>query len=141
MPLVRIEIRRGRSPEEKRALLDAVHAAIREALATPAWDRNQRLCYHPRNVLTDGRRLTAVLDWTNARLGDPRADVARTFTILRLHPRPPAPAAPLAALEALIMHALLAGWQRGYRQVAGDLPPAPGGRRDAHDRPTRAAPA
>lgn len=46
MPVVRIDVRRGRSPAEKRALLDAVHATVREALATPAWDRNQRLCEH-----------------------------------------------------------------------------------------------
>ena len=33
-------------PAEKRALLDGVHAAIREALQTPEWDRTQRLHEH-----------------------------------------------------------------------------------------------
>lgn len=43
MPLVRISVRRGRSPAEKRALLDAVHAALVEALKISDHDRNQRL--------------------------------------------------------------------------------------------------
>jgi aminoglycoside phosphotransferase (APT) family kinase protein len=48
------------------------------------------LDYHPLNVLTDGRQITAVLDWANARVGDPRADVARTYTILMVEPYIPA---------------------------------------------------
>jgi aminoglycoside phosphotransferase len=47
------------------------------------------LDYHPLNVLTDGERITAVLDWTNAAAGDPRTDLARTFSILRLEARHP----------------------------------------------------
>lgn len=42
------------------------------------------LDFHPLNLLTDGQRVTAVLDWTNARAGDPRADLARSISILRL---------------------------------------------------------
>src|SRR5438132_39917 len=38
------------------------------------------LDYHLLNVMTDRSRVTGVLDWTNARAGDPRADLARTFT-------------------------------------------------------------
>ncbi|MBI3975345.1 MAG: tautomerase family protein [Armatimonadetes bacterium] len=43
MPLVRISVRKGRSPSEKRALLDAVHSALVEAFHIPDSDRNQRL--------------------------------------------------------------------------------------------------
>ena len=43
MPLVRIEVRAGRSPSAKKALLDAVHAALVEALQIPGDDRTQRL--------------------------------------------------------------------------------------------------
>lgn len=43
MPLVRIEVIEGRTAEEKRALLAAVHAALVEALRVPDWDRTQRL--------------------------------------------------------------------------------------------------
>lgn len=43
MPLVRVEVRAGLSAPEKRALLDAVHAALVEALKIPDDDRTQRL--------------------------------------------------------------------------------------------------
>ncbi|MGH7324945.1 MAG: tautomerase family protein [Candidatus Rokuibacteriota bacterium] len=43
MPDVKIDVRRGWSPGEKKALLEAVHAAMRESLRIPEWDRNQRL--------------------------------------------------------------------------------------------------
>lgn len=44
------------------------------------------LDYHPRNVLTDGKQITGIVDWTNAHAGDPRADVARTASILHVNP-------------------------------------------------------
>ena len=46
MPLVRIEVRRSREPEEKRAVCDAVHAAMREALLIPEHDRHIRYIEH-----------------------------------------------------------------------------------------------
>jgi phenylpyruvate tautomerase PptA (4-oxalocrotonate tautomerase family) len=46
VPLVRIEVRRGRSPVEKKALLEGVHSALVEALKIPDDDRTQRLCEH-----------------------------------------------------------------------------------------------
>ena len=49
-------------------------------------DRLLHLDFHPLNVLGERDQLTAVLDWTNAHAGDPRADFARTVTILRLSP-------------------------------------------------------
>ena len=42
------------------------------------------LDYHPLNVMTDGERITGVLDWTTRAPVTPRADYARTLTILRL---------------------------------------------------------
>jgi len=70
------------------------------------------LDYHPLNVLTDGRTVTAVLDWANTAIGDPRADLARTVTILRLAPTPPGTPAPLV----LALRGLLEGaWRSGYR--------------------------
>ncbi len=47
MPNVLIEIRQGRSPGEKRALLDAVHLALVEALKIPDHDRTQRVREYP----------------------------------------------------------------------------------------------
>jgi phenylpyruvate tautomerase PptA (4-oxalocrotonate tautomerase family) len=46
MPLVRIEILKGRSAEEKQRLLDAVHAALVEAFGIPDDDRMQRIVEH-----------------------------------------------------------------------------------------------
>jgi phenylpyruvate tautomerase PptA (4-oxalocrotonate tautomerase family) len=46
MPLVRIEVRRSREPEEKRAICDAVHAAMKAALLIPEHDRHIRYIEH-----------------------------------------------------------------------------------------------
>ena len=43
MPLVKIEIRTGKSIEYKKALLDGVHQALVQALKIPDIDRKQRL--------------------------------------------------------------------------------------------------
>ncbi len=43
MPLVRIEIRAGKSKEYKKALLDGVHQALLQSIKIPDWDRTQRL--------------------------------------------------------------------------------------------------
>lgn len=43
MPLVSISIQKGRTADEKRALLDAVHSSLVEALKIPDYDRNQRI--------------------------------------------------------------------------------------------------
>jgi aminoglycoside phosphotransferase (APT) family kinase protein len=46
------------------------------------------LDYHPLNVLVEASEVSAVLDWANARAGDPRADLARTSSILHFAPIP-----------------------------------------------------
>ncbi len=73
--------------------------------------------YHPLNVLVTRGAVSAVLDWANARAGDPRADLARTASILQF--------APLDArwppLERVVRRLLIAGWRRGYREVAGPV--------------------
>ena len=46
MPLVRIEILKGRSRAEKEAVLEGVHAALMEALKIPGNDRTQRIIEH-----------------------------------------------------------------------------------------------
>ena len=46
MPIVHIDILRGRPAAEKRAILDGVHAALVEAFAIPDGDRNQILAEH-----------------------------------------------------------------------------------------------
>jgi aminoglycoside phosphotransferase (APT) family kinase protein len=74
------------------------------------------LDFHPMNVMLSGARPTAILDWAYASAGDPRADLARTVSILRLAPTPPE----IPQILTLMFRRLLElGWRRGYEQVAG----------------------
>ncbi|GHO85851.1 phosphotransferase family protein [Dictyobacter formicarum] len=74
------------------------------------------LDYHLRNVLTDGKQITGIVDWTNARAGDPRADAARTISILRVDPLV---RKPLIQWLALSIFAL--AWRIGYQRAGGSL--------------------
>lgn len=99
----------------------AIAAAVRaRGVAT---DRLVHLDYHPLNVLTQGSRVTAVLDWVNAAAGDPRVDLAQTATLLTVAPVPAGTPRPI--LRAL-RGALRRAWWQGYTGVAGPvrLPPA-----------------
>jgi 4-oxalocrotonate tautomerase len=51
MPLVRISIRQGTSPEYRQAIADGVHRAMVEALAVPEDDRFQLISEHDKNDL------------------------------------------------------------------------------------------
>jgi phenylpyruvate tautomerase PptA (4-oxalocrotonate tautomerase family) len=46
MPNVRIEVRRGWVGARRGAVIDAVHAAMVEAIRIPVWDRTLRLVEH-----------------------------------------------------------------------------------------------
>ena len=46
MPIAHIHVRQGRSPAEKKQILDAVHAALVEAFGIPDRDRHQILHEH-----------------------------------------------------------------------------------------------
>jgi aminoglycoside phosphotransferase (APT) family kinase protein len=70
--------------------------------------------YHPLNVLTHGGTITAVLDWGNTHVGDPRADLARTLAILELAPLPDPEAVEIVKLFEF-------GWRQGYAQIAGEF--------------------
>jgi aminoglycoside phosphotransferase (APT) family kinase protein len=89
----------------------ALAARLRET--DPYEDSLVHLDYHPLNVMTDGKRITGVLDWTNARAGDPRADYARTLTILRLDSGAASP------LVLAVLRLFEAGWRSGYRRITG----------------------
>lgn len=72
---------------------------------------------HPMNVLAESGHVTAVLDWANARTGDPRADLARTASILQFGPLGAGP----ALVSRVVRRAFEAGWRRGYRAHAGTV--------------------
>jgi 4-oxalocrotonate tautomerase len=46
MPFVRIELRKGRTAEQRRAISDAVHASMVEAIKVPPLDRFQVVTEH-----------------------------------------------------------------------------------------------
>ncbi len=74
------------------------------------------LDYHPLNVMASGGQISGVLDWANAAAGDPRADFARTYTILRVEPHAPDGGSLLwNAGRRLFERA----WRWGYGRVAG----------------------
>jgi aminoglycoside phosphotransferase (APT) family kinase protein len=73
------------------------------------------LDYHPANVLVVRGRVSAVLDWANARAGDRRADLARTAAILRFGPLAERPSTVMTSAR----RAFIAGWRHGYRGLAG----------------------
>jgi aminoglycoside phosphotransferase (APT) family kinase protein len=94
----------------------ALHARLR-ALTAESASALLHLDYHPLNIMTDGNRITGVLDWANVAVGDPRVDVARTVAILRLAPTPPG--ATPAVLTFGSRRVLEAAWRSGYQTVAG----------------------
>lgn len=79
-------------------------------------NRLLHLDYHPLNVLTDGHRITGVLDWQNARAGEPYADAARTLSILRVDA-----VRRLSFLERAILRVFELGWRHGYEQQGASL--------------------
>lgn len=48
MPLVRIDMVKGKSPEYKKTVLDVVHEGLIEAFGIEDWDRFQRIVEIPR---------------------------------------------------------------------------------------------
>jgi aminoglycoside phosphotransferase (APT) family kinase protein len=97
---------------------DALRDCLRAAARYP--DVLLHLDFHAMNVLVADGRVSAVLDWANARIGDPRADLARTASILRFAPLAPGVPRPLESM-VLRRSAFIAGWRRGYREVAGPI--------------------
>jgi aminoglycoside phosphotransferase (APT) family kinase protein len=95
---------------------DALRARLTQ-LATSR-PRLLHLDYHPLNVLVDGDQITAVLDWANARGGDPRADLARTASILHFAPLPDTvPAKQASAFR----RTCIAAWRTGYRETGASV--------------------
>ncbi len=60
MPLVRISVRKGKSPEYLAAVGEAVHRAMVEAIAIPADDRFQIFTEHPAEGLVCDRRYLGI---------------------------------------------------------------------------------
>jgi phenylpyruvate tautomerase PptA (4-oxalocrotonate tautomerase family) len=72
MPLVRIEIEKGKSPEYKKAILDGVHQALVETIKIPDHDRRQRLYELDAESFEHSCR---IVDLLGGNLGIPRNDI------------------------------------------------------------------
>lgn len=98
----------------------AADAELADRLRCDAGQARQllHLDYHPLNVMSAAGALTGVLDWANARLGDPRADVARTYTILAVEPHRPGRE---PRWYGLARHLLAQCYLAGYQASAGRL--------------------
>jgi aminoglycoside phosphotransferase (APT) family kinase protein len=78
-----------------------------------------RLChgdFHPGNILLAVDE-PVLIDWTNARRGDPMADVARTRMMLRLGETPPGTSVVLRALARVGRSLLVTLYLRSYRRA------------------------
>jgi aminoglycoside phosphotransferase (APT) family kinase protein len=80
-------------------------------------ERLLHLDYHPLNVMTDGREITGVLDWANAGIGDPRADLARTLTVLEFA----GVATKAGRFRRSLLRLLELAFLSGYGRVAGPI--------------------
>ena len=47
MPLVRVDMIKGKSPEYKKTVLDCIHAGLMESIGIEDWDRFQRIVEIP----------------------------------------------------------------------------------------------
>lgn len=84
MPLVHIDIRKGHSPEYKRAILDGVHAALVEAFKIPDDDRNQILREHAAENL-EGRGASPTFVSITAFAGRSREAKRALFAAIARH--------------------------------------------------------
>lgn len=74
------------------------------------------LDYHLRNVMSDESGITGVIDWANTQAGDPRADFARTYSILRIDPwHPEGDDEHWLSLREQLTNA----WRAGYESAGG----------------------
>jgi aminoglycoside phosphotransferase (APT) family kinase protein len=71
--------------------------------------------FHPGNVLVANGSVTGVIDWSNAGLGEPAADVATTRVVLTMGPLP-APALVRRSIDA-IRRWLVWRYSRAYRCI------------------------
>ena len=81
-------------------------------------DRFLHLDFHPANVLVNDGEMSGLIDWTNARRGDPRFDLARTWVILRVLPGLDQDT---KAQSIPVVRLFVRGWHRAYRAEHGPV--------------------
>ncbi len=95
---------------------DVAAAALKLLEGLPDSDRLCHGDFHPANVLVDASG-PVTIDWTNARRGNPDADVARTLVTLRLG-APPSWTPVVLRVMALVGRSILtSAYLRSYRRL------------------------
>jgi aminoglycoside phosphotransferase (APT) family kinase protein len=103
----------GRIPEEYRKIATYI------LTLNPSSNSIIHLDFHPLNIISDGSKITGIVDWSGACLGDIRADLARTeITILTA----PIPQSPMHAVLNFARRIFLKAWRYGYTKIAGSIP-------------------
>lgn len=111
-PAVEAAITRATMP----AVLREFALALLERL--PDGDRLCHLDFHPGNLLRTGTGDPAVIDWANARAGDPLADLARSIVILSTGELPPGTPLYLRVLSRAARSLLLRSYLGAYAGAA-----------------------
>jgi Ser/Thr protein kinase RdoA (MazF antagonist) len=118
-PLPRLKEKLAETLGEVREALGA--DAERTAATLDLLPDGDRVChydFHPENVLGEGPDARAI-DWNNAALGDPVADVARTLVILRSPHFPPGVPVTARALVMGLKRWLARAYEAEYRRRFG----------------------
>jgi aminoglycoside phosphotransferase (APT) family kinase protein len=85
----------------------------------PSSDSIIHLDFHPLNIISDGSKITGIIDFSGACLGDIRADLARTEVTILTAPIPPSP---IHAILDFARRIFLKAWRYGYTKTAGAIP-------------------
>lgn len=105
--------------DASKELLGLRHSRLMKALdALPSGDAVCHGDFHPGNVLESGSRLV-VIDWMTATRGDPAADVARTWLLLRTPSMPDDTPFFMRALSGPLKGFFLDRWFRAYLAASG----------------------
>lgn len=80
------------------------------------------LDYHPLNVLVVGQTVSAIIDWENVHIGDARADVARTISVLSVDPGILALPSPVRTALRRLRRAYMSGYHAAGGRVDGLAP-------------------
>jgi tRNA A-37 threonylcarbamoyl transferase component Bud32 len=85
----------------------------------PSCDTIIHLDFHPLNIISNGSKITGIIDFSGACCGDKRADLARTEVTILTAPIPPSPIKPVLNFARKIF---LKAWRYGYAKIAGSIP-------------------
>jgi Ser/Thr protein kinase RdoA (MazF antagonist) len=85
----------------------------------PSCDSIIHLDFHPLNIISDGSKITGIIDFSGACCGDIRADLARTEVTILTAPIPPSPMQPVLNFARKIF---LKAWRYGYAKISVTIP-------------------